>query len=338
MKIFRGSFQELGELEGSWAVTLGTFDGVHLGHAAILSRAFELTRSEELSGSLAITFGRHPRAVLTPSQRPRLLTTLQERIALLDAAGLDRLYVLDFEEKLQLMEYDEFVRRILRDRLHMAHFILGHDVHFGRGRRGTSDSVRALATELGFGFSQVESVEYAGEAISSSRIREAIERGDLAEATAMLGHPYLLVGPVEGGQQIGRELGFPTANLRLTHPAKLLPPHGVYAAWARVVGESSWVAAALNLGPAPTLKSKAAVGLEVHLLETSPDLYHKQLAVAFGPRLRSQRRFASAQELSRQIARDVARVPELLKEATPPQRPQALGSSWDPQEALEGTE
>ena len=338
MKIYRGSFLKIGELEGSWAVTLGTFDGFHLGHAAILSRAFELTRSAGLSGSLAITFGRHPRAVLTPSQRPRLLTTLQERIALLDAAGLDRLYVLDFEEQLQRMEYDEFVRQVLREKLHMAHFILGHDVHFGRGRRGTAESLRALSVKLGFAFSQVDSVEHAGQPISSSRIREAIEQGQLAEATAMLGHPYLGVGPVEGGRQIGRQLGFPTANLRLTHPAKLLPPHGVYAAWARVVGESSWASAALNLGPAPTLKSESKVGLEVHLVEGSPELYQKQLAVVFGPRLRGQQRFASAEELSRQIARDVARVPELLREAPAPQRPQALGSRWDPREALEGAE
>lgn len=338
MKIYRGSFLKIPQLEGSWAVTLGTFDGVHLGHAAILSRALELTRDEELTGSLAITFGRHPRAVLTPSHRPRLLTTLQERIALLDAAGLDRLYVLDFEEKLQVLEYDEFVNFVLRDRLHLAHFILGHDVHFGRGRRGTAESVRVLAEAHGFAFSQVESVRHEGKAISSSRIRDAIGRGELAEASAMLGHPYLVLGPVEGGQQIGRQLGFPTANLRLTHPAKLLPPHGVYAAWARVLGERSWSAAALNLGPAPTVKSGDAAGLEVHLLEGSPDLYNKQLAVAFGPRLRAQRRFASAEELARQIARDVAEVPRALQRTPPLQRPEALGSSWNPQEALEGAE
>jgi riboflavin kinase/FMN adenylyltransferase len=133
-------------------------------------------------------------------------------------------------------------------------------------------------------------------------------------------------------------LGFPTANLRLTNPAKLLPPHGVYAAWARVLGEGTWSAAALNLGLAPTVKSGTAVGLEVHLLKGSPDLYKKQLAVVFGPRLRSQRRFTSATELSRQIARDVARVPRALEETAPPQRPEALGTSWNPQEALEGAE
>lgn len=334
MKIYRGSFLRVPKLEGAWAVTLGTFDGVHRGHAAIFARAIEVVRREGLDGSLAITFGRHPRAVLTPNQRPRLLTTLEERIALLRAAGLDRLYVLDFEENLQVLEYDEFVRYVLRDRLGLAHFILGHDVHFGRGRRGTSESVRALAREVGFAFSQVESVEHDSSAISSSRIRDAIEAGDLTGATAMLGHPYLVCGPVEGGRRLGRRLGFPTANLRITHPAKLLPPPGVYAAWARVVGESGFVPAALNLGHAPTFGSGAELRLEVHLLEGSPQLYKKRLLVVFGPRLRDEKSFSSPEELGRQIARDVEAVPPALATSPPGQTPQALGPAF----ALEGDE
>jgi riboflavin kinase/FMN adenylyltransferase len=262
------------------------------------------------------------------------LTTLEERIALLRAAGLDRLYVLDFEENLQVLEYDEFVRSVLRDRLGLAHFILGHNVHFGRGRRGTSASVRALAQEMGFAFSQVKSVEHEGSAISSSRIRDAIEAGDLTGATAMLGHPYLVCGPVEGGRRIGRRLGFPTANLRITHPAKLFPPPGVYAAWARVVGESGFVPAALNLGQAPTFGSGTELRLEVHLLEGSPQLYEKRLLVAFGPRLRAEKRFSAPEELARQIARDVEAVPLALATSPPWQTPRALGPSF----ALEGDE
>jgi riboflavin kinase/FMN adenylyltransferase len=301
-------------------VTLGTFDGVHRGHAAILAEA--VRRGRGAGGSAAVTFARHPRAVLTPEQRPLLLTTLEERIPLLAAHGLDRLFILHFEPGLQEMEYDDFVRRILRERLGMEHLVLGYDVHFGRGRRGTAPTVAALAAAEGFDFVRVDPVTHCGEAVSSTRIRGQVETGDLDEATALLGHPFPVRGRVVEGRGDGRRLGFPTANLELGHPAKLLPPDGVYAAWAR--WEDAWAEAVLNLGTAPTFGGGEGRRLEVHVLGASPHLYGSELEVAFGPRLREERRFSDLSTLVEQIGRDAAAAPRALARVPRVGRPEAL--------------
>jgi riboflavin kinase/FMN adenylyltransferase len=324
VKVFRTDHRHIEAAGGAWAVTLGTFDGVHRGHAAICHQAVELARAGQLSGALAVSFARHPRAVLTPEHRPRLLTTLEERIPLLAATGLDRLYVLEFDGDLRELPYDRFVREVLRERLGLSHFVLGHDVHFGKGRGGTARTVAELAESEGFRFTQVSSVQHEGKAISSTRIRDEIERGSLDEAVRMLGHPYLVRGRVVHGRGEGRGLGFPTANLALGHPAKLLPPAGVYAAWARRAGEASWRQAVLNLGVAPTFGAGGELRLEVHLLEDSPDLYDMELEVAFGLHIRPEQRFSGPEVLAARIGKDLEEARRFLEHAVPPFHARAL--------------
>jgi len=324
VQVFRTEHRAVEPIEGAWAVTLGTFDGVHLGHAAICGEAVELARAEGLSGALAVSFARHPRAVLTPDQRPRLLTTLEERIPLLAATGLDRLYILDFDEELRELSHDRFVRELLEQKLGLRHFVLGHDVHFGKGRGGTVQTVADLAESDGFLFTQVASIRHREEAISSTRIRDEIQKGSLEAAVAMLGHPYLVRGRVVQGRGEGRGLGFPTANLQDFHTAKLLPPQGVYAAWARPADEGVWREAVLNLGVAPTFGVDGQLRLEVHLLEGSPDLYGESLEVAFGARIRPEERFEAPEQLTARIHQDLAEAREFLSSAQPPFHPRAL--------------
>jgi len=324
MKVVETNLRELPSLPGKWVITLGTFDGVHRGHAAICREAVSLSRRNGLSGSIALTFARHPRAVLSPRHYPRLLTTLSERIPLLAASGLDHLYVLDFDEELRELDYRDFVREILMDRLGLAELVLGHDVHFGKARGGTADAVSRLAADGSFVFRQVQSVQDEGKPVSSTWIRDLLEQGLLEKACSLLGHPYFVWGEVVRGRGDGHRLGFPTANLELPDAAKLLPPKGVYAAWARAAGEDRWLEAVLNLGHAPTLGSSGPLRLEVHLLEGGKELYGRLLEVVFGARIRAERRFSGPKELVARIRQDAAEAPGLLAGLAGERRPEAL--------------
>lgn len=313
MRIHRGSFRTIEPIAGARAISLGTFDGVHRGHQAILREVCAVASRAELAGALVVTFGRHPRDVLSERGAPPSITDLEERIELIGAMGVDDLVVLDFDEALSRVEYDEFVLDLLVRRLGMAHFVLGHDVHFGRGRRGNAISVAALAEATGFNLSQVASVRDGEVAISSTRIRQALAAGEMADAVRWAGHPIPYGGVVERGREIGRTLGFPTANLSL--PAeKVVPARGVYAGWARHA--TAWVPAVANLGVAPTVSSSGPLRLEVHLLEGEPDLYGARLELALGTRLRAEQKFGSRDELVEAIREDcrqartwVARAP-----------------------------
>ncbi len=325
MEIVESDIGGLETRSEDWALTLGSFDGVHRGHLAICRRVVELVRENGLRGGAAVTFARHPRAVLDPQRPPRLLTTPAEKIPLLAATGLDRLYVLSFDEELRKLDYRSFVRDVLIARLGMRDLVLGHDVHFGHERGGTADAVATLARHDGFRFHQVESVLEGGEPVSSTRIRGLIEAGRLEDACALLGHPYLVRGEVVEGRGLGRRLGFPTANLKWGDPAKLLPPPGVYAAWAREEGRREWAEAVLNLGTAPTVDPHGSMGLEVHLLDGDHRLQGRILQVVFGERIRSERRFPSLEELVARIQQDVAEARPRLAALRGWRRPEA----WD---------
>lgn len=324
MELYRGARAQLPTAEGAWAVTLGTFDGVHRGHQAILHQARATARAHGLRGAVALSFSTHPRAVLDPAHEPSLLTTLDERIGLIAATGVDRLVLLDFDHELASLEYDAFVREILRARLGMAHFVLGHDMHFGRGRGGTVSTVTALGDREGFGVSQVPSVREGGEPISSSRIRRVLAEGRVEEAALLLGHPWAISGRVVHGRGDGRKLGAPTANLDWGDATKLLPRDGVYCGWARVGGEGAWREAATNIGVAPTMAEDGPRRVEVHLLDGADDLYGQAIEFAVAHRLRDEERFEGPGELVAQIRRDVERARKLLGEAAPWSRPGRL--------------
>lgn len=284
-------------------VTVGTFDGVHRGHVAVLE---EITRRARASHreSVLVTFDPHPLEVVNPQIMPPLLTTIEERRALLARTPVDRVEVLKFTPELRAYPPAQFVREILEERFHVGELVIGHDHGFGFGRSGGVELLRRLGAEDGFDVDVVPAVPLAdGRVISSTMIRRAIAGGDLDTASAALGRHYSMTGVVERGAARGRSIGIPTANVAAPGARKLLPPDGVYAARVSADGES-W-GAMVNLGARPTF-GDAARALEAHLFGFEGDLYGRLLTVAFIRRLRDTRKFASVDELRAQLERDRA--------------------------------
>jgi riboflavin kinase/FMN adenylyltransferase len=327
MRIHRGSFDSISAVSGRHAVSLGTFDGVHRGHQAILRELREVASRSDLAGAIAVTFGFHPRSITSDRGAPPSITNLEERIGLLAATAIDDLVVLDFDEALSRMEYDVFVRDLLVRRLGMTHFVLGHDVHFGRERRGNAISVAALGEAIGFNVSQVASVRDADLAISSTRIREALLAGDLDDAVRWAGHPIPFAGVVQRGRELGRQLGFPTANLMVPSDNIALA-RGVYVGWA--LQAKTWIPMVANLGRAPSVDPGGPLRLEAHLLDTRVELYGQHLELALGTRLRPELKFSSKEELSEAIAEDCARARAWIAEAPPFAVPGRLTNLTEP--------
>lgn len=297
--------------EGS-VVSIGVFDGVHLGHQAIL--AANLARARALGAvPTVVTFAGHPKQVLL-GRAPRTLTTLEHRLELFRRAGVAHTLVLAFDERLREVSAEEFVDRILVRGLGARAFVLGFDSKFGRERRGTP----ALLSGLGFDVSVVEKVQVEQRAVSSTAIREAVELGDLAGAQAMLGRSVSVLGTVVHGDALGRQIDVPTANLDLHH--ELHPPPGVYYGWAGVY-EGGRVehcyGAVANIGFRPTVRGTPPDRplIEVHLLGYRGNLYGASVEMVFLGRLRGEQRFANLAELKAQIERDIAHASQLLVEA-----------------------
>lgn len=282
-------------------VTVGTFDGVHRGHRAVLD---EITRRARASGrrSVLVTFVPHPLHVIRPEVAPPLLTTSTEKKACLAESGLEYAVFLAFTPQLQQYPARRFVEEILLGAIGMQELVIGYDHGFGRGREGTVETMQALGEEFGFSVDVVHEVRVDGEPISSSRIRAALARGEIRAAAQALGRPYSLRGQVVEGRRKGRELGFPTANLRIEDPHKLLPLEGVYAVHGWVEGEC--LPGLLHLGPRPTFAGFEP-SVELYLLDWAGDLYGKHLQVDFLERLRAVASFPSMEALIAQIHRDV---------------------------------
>ncbi|HEX7050241.1 MAG TPA: bifunctional riboflavin kinase/FAD synthetase [Longimicrobiales bacterium] len=293
---------------GGSVVTVGTFDGVHLGHQAVLA---ELRRQAERRNarSVVATFEPHPLRVVRPSEAPALLTTAEEKRRLLEALDPDHIVVLPFTPELSRYTPRRFVSEILCDRLDMRHLVVGHDHGLGRGRSGDIDVLRRLGRELGFGVDVVPAVCLDGEPISSSRIRQALEAGAVVAAAEALGRAYAVTGTVVRGDGRGRKLGFPTANVRVADADKLVPREGIYAARATVGGRTS--GGALHLGPRPTFEA-ATPTLEIHLFDFDADIYGETMRIEFCDWIREIRAFASPAELVDAIRGDVAAARQSL--------------------------
>jgi riboflavin kinase / FMN adenylyltransferase len=299
-------------------LSLGVFDGVHLGHQAIL--AANLKMAEELGAvPTVLTFGAHPKTVLL-GRAPRTLTTLAHRLELFERAGIEHTIVLPFDEELSQVSAEDFAREVLVEKLGTRHFVLGFDSHFGRGRSGNAE----LLMGLGYETSVVPMVTVARRGVSSTAIREAVELGDLPAARRMLGRRVSVLGTVVTGNQLGRQLGFPTANLDLHHG--LHPPVGVYACRAHVLaGErvdkplDSW-GAVCNIGFRPTIDGKPAdlPVVEAYLLDFEGDLYGQRIELEFVECLRGEQRFDGLEALKAQITKDVAMGRERLEQESPP--------------------
>ena len=283
------------------AITVGTFDGVHLGHCDVLHRLVSLARVNEMA-SVLVTFAPHPNEVVRPSAVPMLLTPGMEKFEALATVGIDYCAIVPFTRDLASFTAAEFVRHILRPRYRMEALMIGHDHGFGRDRAGGREQLMALGVSDDFRVEQVTPVSLAdGTVVSSSAIRKAVADGDLESARAGLGRRYSISGIVLRGDQRGRTIGFPTINLGTPHERKLLPPAGVYAAIVQTRGGA--FGAMMNLGARPTV-SDARQTVEAHLLDFAGDLYDQTVRIDFVSSLRPIRRFNGLAELREQLELD----------------------------------
>ncbi len=280
-------------------VTVGTFDGVHRGHRAVLDDLVARARATSRA-SVLVTFEPHPLAVLRPEMAPRRLTTAAERAAALAETELDYMVVLRFDETLAALEPEAFVRSVLLDRCQMAELVVGHDHGFGRGRSGDLAMLEALGSRHGFQVVAIDPVAEGGKVVSSSAIRGAIEAGDLGEAARGLGRPYRVSGRVERGARRGTAIGVPTVNLAPPE-SKLLPPDGVYA--VRVEWGGGIAGGMMNQGSRPTVGDSRR-WLEAHLFDFEGDLYGREIRIEWVAPLRTIRRFDSLDALRAQLAID----------------------------------
>lgn len=287
-------------------VTIGNFDGVHLGHRALLDRTRALA-DQNGAEACAFTFDPAPRDVLRPDNPILRIQRLQDRIDLLLASGMDHVIVEPFSRAYAAHDASWFASEVLCRRLRATAVVVGWDFRFGRGRGGSAETLREV---LDVPVEQIDALELRGEVVSSSRIRQALTRGEVAYAAALLGRPHRVVGVVTPGDARGRALGFPTANLLCQTP--LLPGDGVYAVTA-TLSDGRRLPAVANLGARPTFGEGPAT-VEVHLLDFHGDLYGQQLAIDFVRRLRGEQRFSGREALVDQIAKDIAQARHTLAE------------------------
>ncbi|MEQ1788327.1 MAG: bifunctional riboflavin kinase/FAD synthetase [Acidimicrobiales bacterium] len=297
-------------------VTIGAYDGVHLGHQTVIAAV----RARAAAGGLesaVVTFDRHPASVVRPESAPRLLTDLEQKLELLDATGIDRCLVVSFDEARSKEPAEEFVREVLVDCLAARVVIVGEDFHFGHQRRGNVELLRAMGEDLGFEVAGLPLVDAHGEAAgdgekaSSTAIRHALVAGDLERALALLGRPYEVRGVVAHGDARGRELGFPTANVSVPGDI-LLPADGIYAGWYERP-DGAVHPTAISLGRRPTFYEEAHASLlEAHLLDFDGDLYGEHARVRFVARLRGEVKFDGVDALVAQIHRDCDEARALL--------------------------
>lgn len=289
-------------------IAIGIFDGVHRGHQALLERARAEARGGEV---VALTFDPHPARLLAPALAPPLIVSLDRRAELLGTAGADVVVVEPFTRALADTEDDAFAREILHRDLQARHVVVGYDFSFGRGRRGDVTRLEAFGRDLGFGVSVVRRVSVHGLTCSSTKIREFVLEGRVEGAEVLLGRPFEITGAVVPGHRRGRDLGFPTANIR--PEAELLPCPGIYAGRAVVLdGDGQRAIAAISIGTNPTFGMGGGITVEAHLLDFAAELYGRRMRLELRERLRDEQRFESVEALVTQMRRDVERTREVM--------------------------
>lgn len=281
--------------------TIGFFDGVHGGHRFLIRQVCEAARERGLS-SLLITFPQHPRMVMQASYQPRLLSTFGEKCSLLASTGVDACVALPFTAGLAALSAREFMQQVLRDQLRVRTLVIGYDHRFGHNRTEGFDDYVRYGQEMGIEVVRAEAFLMDGAKVSSSAVRALLDAGEVDKAARCLGYTYSLEGRVTAGQQIGRTLGFPTANLQVTDSCKLIPADGVYAVRVRV-GEHIYKGM-LNIGCRPTIDDDIHRTIEVHLFHFTGDLYGRLLRVEFLRRIRGEQKFDSREALARQLQQD----------------------------------
>lgn len=281
-------------------LTLGTFDGVHLGHGKILERLTQSTENGEYE-SLVLTFFPHPRMVLKGHSDVKLLNTLSEKIDLLGKIGIQNLVIHPFDESFSKLTAEEFVKTVLVNQFHIQKIIIGHDHRFGRNRTANIDDLIAFGKQYGFEVEQISVQEIDAVSISSTKIRNALTEGNMALANEFLGYEYFLTGTVLKGKQLGRSIGFPTANLHIEENYKLIPRNGVYVVKSNI--DQKTIFGMMNIGFNPTVAGEN-LSIEIHFFDFEADLYDQEISVSILEYLRPEQKFDSVELLKQQLEKD----------------------------------
>lgn len=308
MKILH-SIEDLAQLPAPLFLAIGVFDGVHLGHQAVISTSASHAAS---SGGIpvVVTFDPHPEKILRPERAPHLLTATQHKIALIRNLGVAHLLIISFDKHFAATEPEQFIRQLVSHSRPLREICVGHEWSFGKNRRGNLSLLKTLGQEHGFEVVGIPPINVNGTVVSSTRIRQAIEGGDLIQALEMLGREYSVLGTVVSGDHLGKKIGYPTANLSAHN--EQFPPNGVYFAEAHIGDQSIW--GVVNLGVRPTIKQQGSERvLEIHLLDFNGDIYGQDVEVRFLRYLRPEKKFSGMDALIDQITADVRQAREHLK-------------------------
>ncbi|MDI9256296.1 bifunctional riboflavin kinase/FAD synthetase [Flavobacterium sedimenticola] len=281
-------------------VTIGTFDGVHLGHRKILEQLIHSAKTSD-SESLVLTFFPHPRMVLQQGTEMKQLNTMAEKTALLESLGIDHLVIHPFDKEFSRLTAEEFVHDVLVNTFKIQKIIIGHDHRFGRNRTADINDLVAFGAEFGFEVAQISAQQINEVSVSSTKIRTALEEGHVTLANQYLGYPYSLTGTVTQGKQLGRTIGYPTANIAIAEEYKLIPQNGVYIVQSTINGTT--VNGMMNIGTRPTVDGTTQT-IEVHFFDFNENLYRQNLTVSILERMRAEQKFESLDALKSQLAED----------------------------------
>lgn len=281
-------------------VTIGTFDGVHIGHKKIIRQLIDVSKQERLK-SVILTFFPHPRMVLQKDSKIKLINTLEERSKILDALGLDYLIIKKFTKEFSRLSAEDFVKQILVDKLHAKKVIIGYDHRFGRNRNASIDDLKRFGLSYGFEVIEIPVQDINDVSVSSTKIRTALTEGNIEKANTFLGYPFIITGTIVKGKGIGRQLDFPTANIRLDQEYKLIPKYGSYI--VRTIIDDKPIFGMMNIGMNPTVAGNKE-SIEVHFFNFSQDIYGKKIEVDLLHRIRDEQKFDSVENLKAQLIRD----------------------------------
>ena len=287
-------------------LTIGTYDGVHFGHQQIIKRLHEIAK--EIQGeSILLTFDPHPRLVLNPDDdKLKLISTIDEKEELLAPFGLDHLVIAEFSKEFSSMDASDYVEKILVNNFHPKKIVIGFDHHFGKNRSGNIDLLRELSLKYNFEVEEISAQTIESISVSSTKVRNSLLSGDIKSANQLLAHPFTIKGKVIHGDKIGRVLGFPTANIEVSNPHKLIPASGVYAVKIKI--DNHFYKGALSIGYRETVFDNSKLTIEVFILDFEGDLYNKDLDMIFVDHLRPQIKYENWDLLKEQIEKDVVNV------------------------------
>ena len=307
MKVYNG-FSDYSAVKNA-VVTIGAFDGVHIGHQTIINRLVGIAKQHD-GETVLVTFHPHPRLVLQKDAKVKLLTSIQERIDLLSKSGVDHLIIIPFDEAFSKLNSIEFIRDILVEKIGTTRLVIGYDHHFGRNREGSFKHLMKYGPIYGFEVEEIPAQEVNEVNVSSTKIRKAIQEGQVLKAAQFMGHPYSIIGSVVKGEQIGRSIGFPTANIKVKDANKLIPKEGVYA--VQVTYCNKIYSGMLNIGYRPTVGLDNQLSIEVNIFDFQKNIYGEEIKLEIIQRVRNEIQFTSVNDLSIQLEQDLLDCKKIL--------------------------